>query len=43
MLAHHFATSVKPPPLDVFYCAGEAGLRAQDFAEPGFSEEKIWR
>jgi uncharacterized damage-inducible protein DinB len=36
-------TNVKPPPLDEFYCAGEAGIRAQDFAELGFSEEKIWR
>jgi len=35
-------TSVKPPPLDEFYCANEAHLRAPDFAELGFSEEKIW-
>ena len=36
-------TNVKPPPLDEFYCANEAELRAQDFAELGFSEERIWR
>jgi len=35
-------TSVKPPPLDEFYCANEAHLRAPDFAELGFSEGKIW-
>ena len=35
-------TSVKPPQLDEFYCANEAHLRAADFAELGFSEEKIW-
>ena len=32
-------TAVKPPPLDEFYCAGEASVRAQDFADLGFSEE----
>jgi uncharacterized damage-inducible protein DinB len=36
-------TSVKPPQLDEFFCTGEAPLRAADFAELGFSEEKIWR
>ena len=36
-------TSVKPPQLDEFYCANEAHLRAADFAELGFSEERIWR
>jgi len=35
-------TSVKPPQLDEFFCTGEALLRAQDFAELGFSEEAIW-
>lgn len=35
-------TRVKPPQLDEFYCAGEAHLRAADFAELGFSEEAIW-
>ena len=35
-------TAVAPPQLDEFYCTGEAGLRARDFAELGFSEERIW-
>jgi uncharacterized damage-inducible protein DinB len=35
-------TRVKPPQLDEFFCTGEAPLRAKDFAELGFSEEKIW-
>lgn len=35
-------TRVKPPQLDEFYCAGEAHLRAADFAELGFSEDGIW-
>jgi uncharacterized damage-inducible protein DinB len=35
-------TSVKPPPLDEFYCTGEAELRAGDFAELGFTEHAIW-
>src|SRR4029453_14074712 len=35
-------TRIKPPQLDEFYCANEARLRAPDFAELGFSEEKIW-
>ncbi|HSN20981.1 MAG TPA: DinB family protein [Usitatibacter sp.] len=35
-------TPVKPPQLDEFYCASEAALRAADFAELGFSEERIW-
>ena len=35
-------TSVKPPQLDEFFCTGEASLREQDFAELGFSEERIW-
>ena len=35
-------TAVPPPPLDEFYCTGEAGIRAQDFAELGFSESAIW-
>ncbi len=35
-------TSVKPPQLDEFFCTGEAHLRAQDFVELGFSEERIW-
>jgi uncharacterized damage-inducible protein DinB len=36
-------TRVKPPQLDEFYCAGEAHLRAADFAELGFSEDEIWK
>jgi uncharacterized damage-inducible protein DinB len=35
-------TSAPPPPLDEFYCTGEAHLRRQDFAELGFDEERIW-
>lgn len=35
-------TAVQPPQLDEFFCAGEAGLRAQDFAELGWTEELIW-
>ena len=35
-------TSVPPPQLDEFFCTGEAPLRAQDFAELGFSEAVIW-
>ena len=35
-------TRVKPPPLDEFFCTGEAELREQDFAELGFDEEAIW-
>jgi uncharacterized damage-inducible protein DinB len=35
-------TSVQPPQLDEFFCTGEVALRAQDFAELGFSEEAIW-
>ncbi len=36
-------TSVAPPQLDEFYCAGEASLRAADFAALGFTEAAIWR
>ena len=36
-------TPVKPPQLDEFYCANEAELRAPDFAELGFTEERIWK
>lgn len=35
-------TSVKPPQLDEFFCSNEVPLRAQDFAELGFTEEAIW-
>jgi uncharacterized damage-inducible protein DinB len=36
------ATSVSPPQLDEFFAAGEAPLRAKEFAELGWSEERIW-
>ncbi|OAI92636.1 DinB family protein [Pseudomonas putida] len=35
-------TGVRPPQLDEFFCEGEAPLRAQDFAELGWTEEMIW-
>jgi hypothetical protein len=35
-------TRLKAPQLDEFFCTGETALRAADFAELGFSEEKIW-
>jgi uncharacterized damage-inducible protein DinB len=35
-------THVTPPQLDEFFSAGEAPLRAQDFAELGWTEEMIW-
>ena len=35
-------TTVTPPQLDEFFCVGEAGLRAEDFAELGWTEELIW-
>ena len=35
-------TRVKPPQLDEFFCTNEAALRAQDFAELGFTESRIW-
>jgi uncharacterized damage-inducible protein DinB len=35
-------TSVAPPQLDEFFPAGEAPLRAADFAELGWTEEDIW-
>jgi uncharacterized damage-inducible protein DinB len=35
-------TRVKPPQLDEFFCTNEAHLRAEDFAELGFTEESIW-
>jgi uncharacterized damage-inducible protein DinB len=36
-------TSVAPPQLDELFCAGDAALRAADFAELGWSEKDIWR
>ena len=35
-------TRVKPPQLDEFFCTEEAHLRAADFAELGFTEDRIW-
>jgi hypothetical protein len=35
-------TSVAPPQLDEFYSVGEAGLRAQEFATLGWTEETVW-
>jgi uncharacterized damage-inducible protein DinB len=35
-------TSVTPPQLDEFFCAGESALRAEDFAELGWTEVMIW-
>ncbi len=35
-------TGIKPPQLDEFFCAGEAQLRAADFAELGWTEAAIW-
>jgi uncharacterized damage-inducible protein DinB len=36
-------TPVKPPQLDEFFCAGDAPLRAPDFAQLGWSEEAVFR
>lgn len=36
------ATEVAPPQLDEFFSAGEAPLRATDFAELGWTEERVW-
>jgi uncharacterized damage-inducible protein DinB len=36
------ATSVSPPQLDEFFSVGEAPLRAAEFAELGWTEERIW-
>jgi uncharacterized damage-inducible protein DinB len=35
-------TDVKPPQLDEFFSAGEAPLRAAEFRELGWTEERIW-
>jgi len=37
------STSVSPPQLDEFFSAGEAPLRAAEFAALGWTEEEIWR
>jgi uncharacterized damage-inducible protein DinB len=36
------ATEVLPPQLDEFFAAGEAPLRATEFAELGWAEETVW-
>ncbi len=36
------STAVKPPQLDEFFSVGEAPLRAEEFAELGWTEERIW-
>jgi uncharacterized damage-inducible protein DinB len=35
-------TSITPPQLDEFFAVEEAPLRARDFAELGFDEQRIW-
>ena len=35
-------SSVAPPQLDEFFCAGEACLRAVEFAELGWTEDQVW-
>lgn len=35
-------SSVQPPQLDEFFSAGEASLRAAEFAELGWTEETVW-
>jgi uncharacterized damage-inducible protein DinB len=37
------STEVRPPQLDEFFSAGEAPLRAAEFATLGWTEEQIWR
>ena len=36
-------TKIAPPQLDEFFSVGEAPLRAREFAELGWSEDRIWR
>ena len=36
------ATDVAPPQLDEFFSAGEAPLRATEFAALGWTEETVW-
>lgn len=36
------ATDVSPPQLDEFFSAGEAPLRAEEFAELGWTEATVW-
>ena len=35
-------TRIEPPQLDEFFSAGEAALRAQDFAQLGWTESEVW-
>ncbi|HEY1927975.1 MAG TPA: DinB family protein [Caulobacteraceae bacterium] len=35
-------TDVAPPQLDEFFSAGEAPLRAPEFADLGWTEERVW-
>jgi uncharacterized damage-inducible protein DinB len=35
-------TSVAPPQLDEFFSVGEAPLRAEEFAQLGWTEEMVW-
>jgi hypothetical protein len=36
------STEVQPPQLDEFFAAGEAPLRATEFAELGWTENTVW-
>ena len=36
-------TAIKPPQLDEFFSAGEAPLRATEFASLGWTEDTVWR
>lgn len=36
-------TTVRPPQLDEFFAAGEARLRAAEFASLGWTEETLWQ
>jgi uncharacterized damage-inducible protein DinB len=36
------ATEIRPPQLDEFFPAGEAPLRATEFAELGWTEDTVW-
>jgi uncharacterized damage-inducible protein DinB len=36
-------SSVEPPQLDEFFCAGDAPLRAAEFETLGFSESSVWQ
>jgi uncharacterized damage-inducible protein DinB len=36
------ATDIRPPQLDEFFSAGEAPLRATEFADLGWTEDAIW-